>query len=363
MSASAKPSRPPLVHGLLAGLAAGAVASIAASFVSLLLQSPDRALLNTISITALALLAGVGAGALWEAVGGTQPAFQRFAGLMALVLLLVAGAAFLVAAYPGQPLHHVVSFCVPLAVLVLVLLTLLTPLLAGTSLARPQVAGPVGMVLALVVGIALAGHGSGSGKLALPSAKGTGPTSGAGTELRPKDVAGAAFVVDPSQSKASYTVNERLTNLPLPDDAVGTTSNVSGTVFLDGRPSTITVDMTTFKSDDSARDQHLLRDPGMAKWAPAQFTVAQLELPNSYKPGDIVRRDVQGTLTLNDVQKPTTFAVEARMQGDALFIHGQTNFTWKDFNITPPTFSRVLQIADTIHAEVILVAPKQPPSS
>jgi polyisoprenoid-binding protein YceI len=361
MSASARSERPPRLRALCAGLGAGAVAAVAASLLSLLLQSPDRVLLNSGSITLLTLLSGLASGALWQAAGTGQAPFKRFAGWMTIVLVVVAGAAFLLESYPGHPLSHIAAYCVPLAALVIVLLTLLTPLLARSSV-WPAWTGPAAMVLALALGVGLAGHGSGSGRLSLPSAGRSGSLSSvsAGTgELGPKDVAGAAFVVDPKQSKATYTVNERLTNLPLPDDAVGVTPKVSGTVFLDGRPSTVSVDVSTFKSDDSGRDQHLLRDPGLANWGPARFTVSQLDLPSSYKPGDTVRRDVQGMMTLNGVQKPLTFAIEARLQGDTLFVHGQTNFTWSDFNITPPSFSRVLQIADTIHAEVVLVAPKQ----
>ena len=63
---------------------------------------------------------------------------------------------------------------------------------------------------------------------------------------------------------------------------------------------------------------------------------------------------------MNNVTKPMTFSVEARLDNDdVLSIHGATDFTFEDFNITKPTFSQVVSLQDKIHAEVLLVAKLQ----
>jgi len=88
--------------------------------------------------------------------------------------------------------------------------------------------------------------------------------------------------------------------------------------------------------------------------------VAKLDLPPDYRPGDTVTRQVEGTMRINNVERPMVFAVEARLQDGILTLHGQSDFTWKDFSIRPPSFSGVLQIGDTIHVEVLLAARAQP---
>jgi polyisoprenoid-binding protein YceI len=343
---------------VLAGLAAGGVAAVVASLASLALRSPYPALLNSASVTVAILIAGVLTGLLWSALAGRPHSVAMLIAVLAVAFVLVVAGAVALQTAPALQLLNVVSFCVPLAALTLAILGALTPVFVRSTVPRAWVAS-ASAGIALAIGIALAGRGNvATGRLVLPQAQGGAPAI-AGTSLSPKDVAEQHFVIDPSQSKASYSVREQLANLSLPDDAVGTTSDVSGTIFLDGQPSTVSVGLRTFKSDQPTRDSHLLRDPGLANFAPAQFTTASLDLPNTYKAGDTVTQQVAGTMTINNVEKPMTFSVEWRLQDNTLFIHGQTDFTWSDFAIPKPTFSGVLQIADTIHAEVLLVAKAQ----
>jgi polyisoprenoid-binding protein YceI len=356
--AATHPSSNPRLRAIAAGVAAGGVAAIAAAALSLRLQSPDPILINSASVTLVVLIAGAVAGVIWSLLSDRAHPNALFllvlAGGFAVFALIVAA----VEAAPGQPLPHVATFCLPLALLTVIILAELTPLFARLSGAGLWIAAAAVVVVALGAGGALAGRASTqSGRLALPSL----PNAASGTSgaIQPGDITGKSFVVDPSQSKASYSVREQLANLPLPDDAVGTTSDVSGTINLDGRPSTVSVGLTTFKSDNPGRDAHLLRDPGLAKFAPAQFTVTSLDLPSDYKSGDTVTRQVQGTMTINNVEKPMTFSVEGRLQDNTLYLHGQTDFTWADFGIQQPSFGQVLSIADTIHAEVVLAAKQQ----
>ncbi|HTE84215.1 MAG TPA: YceI family protein [Dehalococcoidia bacterium] len=356
-------SQPSLTHSILAGLTAGGVAAIAASVASLALRSPDPTLINSATVALAVLIGGTLAGVVLSPAGARPNATRHFLIGISVAFAAIVVAAALVEAAPGHPLTHVLTFCVPLAALSLALLAVLTPafarLFTHSSLLAVWIA-PIAAVVAVGCGLALAGRArTQTGSLGLPDApSGLSATAKSGL-LSPADVASRAFAIDPSQSKASYTVREQLVNLALPDNAVGTTSDVSGTIFLDGRPSTVSVGLRTFTSDDRGRDSHLLRDPGLANFAPAQFTTTSLDLPGTYKPGDTVTRQVQGTMKINNVERPMTFAVEGRLQDNTLFLHGQADFTWKDFDIRPPTFSAVLQVADTIHAEILLVAKAQ----
>lgn len=341
------------------------MAAVVASLVSLTLTSPDRALFNCATITIVTLFAGLGVGLAWHAASRRSSPRKRFDRWLTVPFAFVVAVSLLVEALPGHPISHFVGYVVPLAIVVFLLLALLTPLLSR-QVARPIWTGPAAAAVALVIGFLLTAHSAAGGRLALPALAGASARTatgqpGSGGVLGSKDVAGVAFQVAPDQSKATYTVHEQLANLPLPDDAVGSTSALAGTIYLDGRPSTVTIDLKTFQSGQSARDAKI-RDvsPGLTHYPPAQFTVSKLsDLPAQYKPGDTVTRNVTGTLQLNGIEKPWTFAVEARMQDNVLSLHGSTDFTWEDFKMSPPVSGVLLHADDKVHVELLLVAKPQ----
>jgi polyisoprenoid-binding protein YceI len=357
-------SRPSLGRSLLAGLGAGAVAGIVASLVSLPLRSPDDAFFNTASVTAGALLLGLVAGAVWYGARGSVLRFLLPLEALFLVVVIGAVAIDLPAA---APLKGAVLFIIPLAIIAFALTELLTPLLAQVRIPGVVVAAPA--LAALALGIALAGHGDAQGgQLSLPDLPAGRATSRAGEEagpdaiVRPQDVAGVAFVIDSSQSVATYTVREKLVRLPLPNDAVGRTNAISGTIYLDGRPSTITVDLRTLQSDQPQRDNFIRRFGGVQseRFPFAEFTVSRLDnLPAEYRPGETVVRDVTGTMKIRDVERPLTFATESRLVDGVLQIKGSTTFTWADFQIPPPNVAGVVQVEDSVHLEVLLIAKRE----
>jgi polyisoprenoid-binding protein YceI len=377
-----------LRRALLAGVLAGSIAAVAAALLSLATHSPDALIFNSVSVGIGALLVGLGGGAVWWAVQQRPAPWRTLALAVLVAFILVALAALIEDALPSAPLSGVSRYVIPLAALSFGLVAILTPLLARPLVPTSWLA-PAGLLVACAVAVALAGQTqTTSGKLALPalakpaqtvsaratraatseataatsavtgqaSATAAIPTAGV---LTPKDVAGVAFTVMPGKSQATYTVREKLARLPSPDDAVGKTSTITGTVHLDGRPSTITVDLRTLQSNQPLRDSYI-RDRGAFKTSQhpyAVFTLTNLgDLPATYQQGQTVTRNVTGTMTINDVQKPMTFAVDARMQGNELDIHGTTDFTWNDFQIPPPNLGGFVTVENTVHVEVLLEA-------
>lgn len=361
------PPTTPARHHILGGLGAGALAAVAAALVSLPLRSPDDAFFNTASITLGALLVGLLAGLAWQALYRRPHPLPAFAGWLAAGFALVALAALAFEAAPGAPLDGVATFVLPLAALVFAAVGVLTPLLARPVL-RPVWSAPVATVVALALGMALAGQGDAqSGRLALPalpdpgSAGAGGQASGAGEILRPPDVAGVVFTVVPGESTATYTVREKLARLPLPSNAVGRTTAITGTIRLDGGPSTITVDLRTLESDQPMRDRFIRERGGIQseRYPYAQFTVTQLDLPSEYRVGETVSRAVTGMMKIREVERPLTFQVEARFHDNTLYITGRTDFTWADFDIPPPNIAGIVQVEDTVHIEVLIVARRE----
>lgn len=167
-----------------------------------------------------------------------------------------------------------------------------------------------------------------------------------------------AFTVSEG-SEATFTVNEKLAWLDLPNDAVMRTDALSGAVYLDGRPSTIDLDLHSLASDSDRRDRYV-RQRMFPNNPIATFTVANLgELPNPLPPGEVITREVAGELSIRGVVKPITFAVEARRDPDALFILGRTTFTWDELEIPPPNIPGRIQVKDEVRVEVLLSAVPQ----
>ena len=160
-------------------------------------------------------------------------------------------------------------------------------------------------------------------------------------------------------SEATFTVNEKLAWLDLPNDAVMRTQSLSGVVYLDGRPSTIDLDLHSLASDSDRRDRYV-RQRMFPNDPIATFTVTDLgELPNPLPPGEVITREVAGELAIHGVVKPLTFAVEARRDPDALFILGRTTFTWDELEIPPPNIPGRIQVKDEVRVEVLLSAVPQ----
>lgn len=167
-----------------------------------------------------------------------------------------------------------------------------------------------------------------------------------------------AFTVSEG-SEATFTVNEKLAWLDLPNDAVMRTQSLSGAVYLDGRSSTIDLDLHSLASDSDRRDRYV-RQRMFPNNPIATFTVANLgELPNPLPPGEVITREVAGELAINGIVKPLTFTVEARRDPDALFILGRTTFTWDELEIPPPNIPGRIQVKDEVRVEVLLSAVPQ----
>lgn len=390
-----------------AGLTAGAIAAIIAALVSLPLHSPLDSAFNSATVMAATLLAGLLAGALWRSYD-TRPAF--YGGLLAAAFVAVA----VLLGVGNLWLERLASFGIPLAAIALGVSGVLTPSLARIDSVRRQwaalaVAGPV----SLVIGLGLVTQGdAASGDLALPerptpaavALPATPPTATAApsptaTAAPPSDAATAtsppptdtaprpsatatraapsptaaptaeptaaaedrptaatAFTVGPD-SRATFTVEEALTASPVRFDAVIESDDLSGAVYLDGRPSVITLDLHSLESDQDFRDGYIRRRM-FPNTPQAVFTVESLpDIPADFYQGETITRSVAGTLRIGETETPLDFEVEARHDGDVLNLLGRTSFTWEQLQLEKPTARSVTYLADEVFVQVLLIAP------
>ena len=169
------------------------------------------------------------------------------------------------------------------------------------------------------------------------------------------DVDGIVFQVGEG-SEATFTVNEQLQQLSLPNDAVVRTTALSGHVSLDGGESAIHIDLHSLASDSSYRDRYI-RQRMFPNSPTGTFTVQGLnELPDGFTDGDTVSAQIDGDLTIGSVTAPLTFDVEARDDGNAVYIHGTTTFTWDQLQLSEPIAGPVVSVDDEVRVEVLIAA-------
>ena len=171
----------------------------------------------------------------------------------------------------------------------------------------------------------------------------------------PEKPAGGGFTIGEG-SEATFTVNEKLAWLDLPNDAVMRTVGIAGTIHLDGQPTVIELDLHSMTSDSDRRDGYV-RNRMFPDHRTATFTVSDLgDLPDPLPEGEELTREVQGELSIKGVTKPITFEVQARKDPDKLFVLGRTTFTWDDLELPPPNIPGRIEVKDEVRVEVLLSA-------
>jgi polyisoprenoid-binding protein YceI len=164
-------------------------------------------------------------------------------------------------------------------------------------------------------------------------------------------------------SKANYRVREQLAGFDFPNDAVGATEAITGSLVLrpdgtfDRDRSRITLDLTTLTSDQSMRDNYLRgRTLEVEKFPKAEFVprrVQGLALPLAAAGQSSFQ--IVGDLTVHGVTAELTWAVTAALSGDRVTGRATTNFPFSTFGLPIPKLARLLSVDDNIRLELDLV--------
>jgi polyisoprenoid-binding protein YceI len=184
------------------------------------------------------------------------------------------------------------------------------------------------------------------------------------------------YIIDATATSASYIVDETffgqaLTKYGIPEglvDTIGTTQAIEGQFIFNwddlSAPlgaATFTVDLSTLQSDQPLRDGWI-RDngPQFGAYPNAIFVADSLaNAPTSYTVGDEVTFDLVGQLTIREIAQPTTFAVTARLEGNAVIGVATADLRMTDFGIEPPNFANTLTVADDFQVRVEFTARAQ----
>ncbi len=194
--------------------------------------------------------------------------------------------------------------------------------------------------------------------------QGQGPPPSSGTVAAPPDFDterktgaydGITFVVT-EDSRATFRVREQLALIPLPHHAEMRTTALSGDIQLDGRPSSVQIDLHQLKSDQRFRDRYV-RQAMFPDDPKAIFTLLDVgALPQGFPEGKEVKAQIAGTLNIRGAEFPLGFNVTVQDKGDVITILGRTKFSWDDLGISPPTAGLVLTLGDEVEVRIALTA-------
>jgi len=177
------------------------------------------------------------------------------------------------------------------------------------------------------------------------------------------------FVVvsgDSIATSAKYVVEETLSGLPA--TAVGTTTDVTGEIYLtpeglyDGAESKFMVDLSTLQTDEGRRDNYVRSNVLQTnQYQFAEFIIESIDaFPAGYVEGEEVSLSLSGTMTIKEVSLPMTFSVLARQADDTLTATADTEFLMSSFGIDPPQVA-IASAKDGVVLQVVIIA--QEPAS
>ena len=161
-------------------------------------------------------------------------------------------------------------------------------------------------------------------------------------------------------SFVGYRVKEQLAFLNSPNEAVGRTKAVTGTMKVAGdtvQQVRIEADLSQLTSDENRRDD-AIRQRGLES---EQFPTAILELAGPLRldatpaEGEDVRGQGKGRLTVHGVTREVDLDLQGRWTGETIQVAGQLPVTMSDFQIEPPRFGPVVSIEDGLAVDFSLV--------
>ena len=124
----------------------------------------------------------------------------------------------------------------------------------------------------------------------------TPESSGATTTDTPVPGSTDGTFVGGEGSEATFTVNEKLSSLPLPNDAVMRTGGITGEIDLSAGIASLVIDLHTLRSDSTRRDRYI-RNQLFPSQANATIAVNKFpDIPEEFADGESFTATVMATV-------------------------------------------------------------------
>ena len=157
-------------------------------------------------------------------------------------------------------------------------------------------------------------------------------------------------------SFVGYRVRERLASLASASEAVGRSTQVSGTMQVAGdqvEAVKVEADLRGLTSDEGRRD-NAIRRLGLEsdQFPTAVFELAEpMRLDQEPANGRQVTGEGKGRLTVHGVTREVTADLQGRWDGSTIQVAGRMPVRMSDFQITPPRVGPVVSIEDDLTVE------------
>jgi polyisoprenoid-binding protein YceI len=164
------------------------------------------------------------------------------------------------------------------------------------------------------------------------------------------------LVLAPAGNEARFVVREQLVANTIENDAVGTTTAITGTIVLDGHgkvdptASRFMVTLDSLKSDKSMRDRFIKgRTMQTSQFPVATLVVKELQgLPAILPSSGSLALTLVGDLTFHGVTRPSTWSVTATADAAGFVGRAVTHFKFEDFNMTQPSVPVLASVRNDI---------------
>jgi polyisoprenoid-binding protein YceI len=162
------------------------------------------------------------------------------------------------------------------------------------------------------------------------------------------------------ENEARFRAREQLVGRTLPNDAVGSTREISGTIVLGpngailGEDSKVLVDLRTLKSSEGRRDNFIKNNTlQTGRFPTAEFVPQEARgLANPLPATGESTFQLVGSLTVHGATRPATWDVTARFTGQDVAGSATTTIRLEDFGMSRPTVGPVLSIEETLRLEL-----------
>jgi polyisoprenoid-binding protein YceI len=176
-----------------------------------------------------------------------------------------------------------------------------------------------------------------------------------GTSLAPM----LHLMLAPAGNTARFIVREQLLSAELPNDAVGTTSAVSGGILIhadgtvDTATSQFTVLLDSLTTDKKNRDKYIKEKTlETAQYPTARLVVRQVRgLPTPLPASGTMTLTIVGDLTIHGVTRPTTWQATATERNGVFTGTAMTHVNFEEFGMERPRLMLVVSIVDDIRLE------------
>jgi polyisoprenoid-binding protein YceI len=196
---------------------------------------------------------------------------------------------------------------------------------------------------------------------AVVSAQTPRPGGGGQPQAPPPPPTAGAHLVIVDGSSASYSVTEQFVGINFPNDAVGTSTTVTGTLGFaaDGSiepGSKLSIDLRNLKSDQDQRDNFVkTRTLETDKYPMAEFVPTKIKgIPAMIPFQGQTGLELTGNMTIHGVTKEVTFQGIATFGRDGTIAgRGKTSFTFETFGLTKPSIGRLMNVDDKVNLDIV----------